>query len=270
MLTCEYCNKVIAKKGNMARHQKTKACLKAQQGDAQGDDKFQCNYCHRHLSSKCVLNQHTAICIPRLNSIIQIRDSEIAHLRDQVAELEFRLKIAKIETENEMLRSSEQHHKEVVQRIAEQPKTTNNNTNNNLILSSIDTSQENVNRMVESNYTMNHFCCGQKGVARFAVDHLLIDANKQLGYICTDPARGTFKHIGDEGEVVRDVKATRLTTKLATPIKRKAGKLASELADMDKGSEELMLHASRNFQDVSELETDNTGFRTELAGITVQ
>lgn len=269
MPTCEYCNKVIAKNSNMARHQKTKACLKAQQGDAQGDDKFQCNYCHRHLSSKFVLNQHTAICIPRLNSIIQIRDSEIAHLRDQVAELEFRLKIAKIETENEMLRSSEQHHKEVVQRIAEQPKTTNNTTNN-LILPSIDTSQENVNRMVESNYTMNHFCCGQKGVARFAVDHLLIDANKQLGYVCTDPARGTFKHIGDEGEVVRDVKAARLTTKLATPIKRKAGKLASELADMDKGNEELMHVATRHFQDVSELAADNTGFRTELAGITVQ
>ena len=127
-----------------------------------------------------------------------------------------------------------------------------------------------VDRVVASSYNMNHFCSGQKGVARFAVDHLLVDDNKQLGYVCTDPARGTFKHVGDEGEMVRDVKATRLTTKLARPIKVKAGKLAGELADTDKGNEELMGTAVRHFQDISGMQDDNGGFRNELAGLTVQ
>ena len=114
---------------------------------------------------------------------------------------------------------------------------------------------------------MNHFCSGQKGVARFAVDHLLTNEQKQLGYVCTDPARGTFKHIGKDGELTRDVKASRLTTKLAQPIKVKAGRLAGEMVSMD---EELSSIAYKHYQDISEMENDNSGFRTELAAVTTQ
>ena len=131
---------------------------------------------------------------------------------------ELELKIQRLEIENELLRKD----REIINNIAQQPRTSNTTTNNNLIIPNIDTSQEKINMAVENSYDMNHFCSGQKGIARFAVDHILKDDKKQLGYICTDPARSVFKHIGEDGEIVRDMKATRLTTKLAVPIKEKA------------------------------------------------
>ena len=194
---------------------------------------------------------------------------EVETLRREISDLRVNMKMVRLETEVEILRNDSQDSRNIIARIAEQPKI-NHTRNNNVVLPIVDTSQETINRAVEVSYNMNHFCSGQKGVARFAVDHLLTNEQKQLGYVCTDPARGTFKHIGEDGEIIRDVKASRLTTKLAQPIKVKAGRLAGEMASMDEGNEELTSVAYKHFQDISEMENDNTGFRTELAAVTTQ
>ena len=57
--------------------------------------------------------------------------------------------------------------------------------------------------------------------------------------MCTDAARRVFKHVGAEGEVVKDVKATNLTSKLAGPIKSKAGVIARELVEEYKGDADM-------------------------------
>jgi hypothetical protein len=215
------------------------------------------------------------------NSVLRVKDSDLreensdlrvknADLREENADLRVGLKIVRLETEVEIFRNDSQDSKNIITRIAEQPRINNDTRNTNLVLPTVDTSQETINRAVEVSYNMDHFCSGQKGVARFAVDHLLTNEQKQLGYVCTDPARGTFKHIGEDGEVVRDVKASRLTTKLFRPIKVKASRLAGELTSMDEGNEELASVAYKHYQDVSEMENDNTGFRTELAAVTTQ
>ena len=270
---CEYCHKYFAHKQSLAIHAETciwrfkKLLVDQQQLLDEKDLKLLClQHEITELQQRIKTTRlETENEILRTNERIKTTRLET---ENEMLRTNERIKTTRLETENEILRTNEQRSKDVIERIAQQPKTTH--THNNLVLPSIDTSQENVNRMVESNYNMNHFCSGQKGVARFAVDHLLIDENKQLGYVCTDPARTTFKHMGEEGEVVRDVKATRLTTKLSIPIKVKAGKLASELTDMDKGNEELIGTAVRHFQDVSGMVDDNSGFRTELAGLTAQ
>ena len=224
------------------------------------------------------------ICVERLNHLlIEYKQEnellkqkntdykrEVEILKQENSDLRVNLKMVRLETEVEILRNDSQDSKNVIARIAEQPRINNTRNTNNLVLPPVDTSQETINRAVEVSYNMNHFCSGQKGVARFAVDHLLTNEQKQLGYVCTDPARGTFKHIGEDGEVIRDVKASRLTTKLVQPIKVKAIRLAGELTSMDEGNEELASVAYKHYQDVSEMENDNTGFRTELAAVTTQ
>jgi hypothetical protein len=226
------------------------------------------------LSASVRLERHLDICVARLNHLLADCKQEVETLKQENAELKCQLRTIKLETEVEILRNDSQDSKKVLARIAEQPKVNNTSntttTTNNLILPVIDTSQETINRAVEDSYNMNHFCSGQKGVARFAVDHLLTNDEKQLGYVCTDPARGMFKHVGEDGEVVRDIKASRLTAKLAQPIRVKAGQLAGELTNMDKGNEELMNTACKHYQDISGMEDDNTGFRTELAAATTQ
>ena len=158
---------------------------------------------------------------------------------------------------------------------AQEPKTVNNSVGNsvrdtrmvNLLLPAIDTSQETIDRTVQCSYKMDHFCSGQKGVAMFAIDHLLKDTRGQLGYVCTDPSRGVFKHLDDEGEVVRDLGAAKLTSKLAKPIRSKAGILAKELTGE---GEEMFAVAIKNLRDIANISENNSGFRTALANGTVQ
>jgi hypothetical protein len=268
-VTCQYCNKTLCSEGNLRRHQKTQACLRSRENQASSrNDKHQCKYCQKCLSSPVRLQHHMEICIARLKHLLSESNHEVETLKQGNADL--RMKMARLETEVEILRSDSQDSRQVIARIAEQPRINHTSNTNNLVLPVVDTSQETINRAVEVSYNMNHFCSGQKGVARFAVDHLLTNDQRQLGYICTDPARGTFKHIGDDGEVVRDVKASRLTTKLAQPIKVKASRLAGELTSMDRGNEELASAAYKHYQDISEMEHDNFGFRTELTAATTQ
>ena len=272
-ITCEYCNKTLCNEGNLRRHQKTKACneARARPTSVSIEDRYQCESCLKFMSSPTRLVKHQDLCLARYKKLLEERQMFVQTLQLEIVDLRQQIVNVRLETELELLRNDSKESRGIIARIAEQPKVTNtHNTNNTLVLPVIDTTQERIDRAVESSYDMDHFCSGQKGVARFAVDHLLINDQRQLGYVCTDPARGTFKYIGEDGEIVRDVKATRLTTKLARPIKAKAGQLAGELVDMDKGNQELMNTANKNFQDVSGLEDDNTGFRTELAAVTVQ
>lgn len=291
-VTCEYCNKTLSSEGNLRRHQKTRSCLQSRGNQAPPqEDKHQCQYCLKCLSSPVRLKQHMGICVERLNhllieckqenELLKRENSDLTRensylrrehsdLKRENSDLRVDLRMVRLETEVEIFRNDSQDSKNIITRIAEQPRINNNTRNTNLVLPVVDTSQETINRAVEVGYNMDHFCSGQKGVARFAVDHLLTNEQRQLGYVCTDPARGTFKHIGEDGEVVRDVKASRLTTKLAQPIKVKASRLAGVLTSMDEGNEELASVAYKHYQDVSEMENDNTGFRTELAAVTTQ
>lgn len=270
MITCQYCNKTLSSESNLRRHQKTQSCLRSRENQALSlHNENQCQYCLKCLSTPVRLQQHMGVCVTRLNHLLIEYKQKVKTLNQEISDLRVNLKMVRLETEVEILRNDSQDSKNVIARIAEQPKITNTR-NNNLVLPIVDTSQETIDRAVETSYNMNHFCSGQKGVARFAVDHLLTNEQKQLGYVCTDPARGTFKHIGKDGELTRDVKASRLTTKLAQPIKVKAGRLAGEMVSMDEGNDELASIAYKHYNDISEMETDNTGFRTELAAVTTQ
>ena len=261
--TCQYCNKTLTSKCNLIRHQKTKKCLNIQvqlsQGNKEIKAEYQCKYCNKILSTKDTLKMHDDICINKYKTFLDEKDKIIESQKLEIEEFKIKLKTQRLEIENDLLRKD----KEILNHIAQQPRTST--TNNNLIIPNIDTSQEKINKAVENSYDMNHFCSGQKGIARFAVDHILRDDKKQLGYICTDPARSVFKHVGEDGEIVRDMKATRLTTKLAVPIKEKAGKLATEMIDKDR---ELISTATETLMDIRLIENDNSVFRTELASVT--
>ena len=265
VLTCQYCQKTLCNEASLKRHYKSKSCQSKRTDitEIMTNNIYKCEFCKKGFDTKRRLEEHFSkcICIKIINEkdkIIKEKDEIIESQKLEIEELKLKLKTQRLEIENELLRKD----REIINNIAQQPKT----TNNNLIIPNIDTSQEKINMAVENNYDMNHFCSGQKGIARFAVDHILKDDKKQLGYICTDPARSIFKHVGEDGEIVRDMKATRLTTKLAVPIKEKAGKLATEMIDKDR---ELISTATETLMDIRLIENDNSVFRTELASVTL-
>ena len=258
--TCEYCNKVISSRGNLIKHQKTQKCLQRQKASRE-------------------------LAVQQEEGSIRAQEREEERARSEKYRLlleearrdldEAKQKIAYLEAKVEFLVDSDKEAKRIIEEIAREPKTVNNSVGNsvrdtrmvNLLLPAIDTSQETIDRTVQCSYKMDHFCSGQKGVAMFAIDHLLKDTRGQLGYVCTDPSRGVFKHLDDEGEVVRDLGAAKLTSKLAKPIRSKAGILAKELTGE---GEEMFAVAIKNLRDIANISENNSGFRTALANGTVQ
>ena len=280
-VTCQYCKKTISNEGNLKRHYKTKACLATRtptEASAAFEDRYKCGDCNKYFRTPQTLKSHQKICVSRLASLIDQKDKMIekqAAEKDEIissqaakiAELQEYIKHIRLEVQLEMLRKNEKNYeraRDVIEKIAQQPKS----TTNNLILSVIDTSQEAINSAVEQYYDRNHFFTGQKGVADFAREHILTDTHAQLGYVCTDVSRGTFKHMDEEGKVVKDVKAVSLTKKLARPIKSKAGVMAVELVEEYKEDAEMLAAVNENCQELCSIDEDNTKFYTQLGAIT--
>ena len=155
-------------------------------------------------------------------------------------------------------------------------KPTNNTTN--LFLSPIDLSQEHITKMIQEKFTKEHFYDGQAGVARFAVDNILKDKDGKLGYICTDPARQIFKHITSDGEVKKDVRASKLTKKLVKDVKKVSGdivlkkmKETNESTEFKKFDKDVSLNfLTKKMDEIAVIEDDNSKFRAELANLTVE
>ena len=285
MFICEYCNKSITTKPNLAKHQKSKKCINMRQvlkdQQSQIEDRFKCKYCDKYLCSNFSLKNHLQSCTEKLFKQIANKDQRITELEEEkckllndkdkeITELKLQIKTIRIETENEILRKDSQHKQEVIERIAEQPRTnTNNNTNsttnNNLVLPMIDTSQERIERIVHENYTENHFWDGQKGVAHFTKDNLLLDNENNLGYVCTDASRKTFKRKGENGDIIKDLKAIQLTQNISGPIRKKAVEHATNISE---NKPNLLESVGKKFFDINNIHRDNSGFITELACLT--
>ena len=148
----------------------------------------------------------------------------------------------------------------------------------NLFLNPIDLSQEHITKMIQEKFTKEHFYDGQAGVARFAVDNILKDKDGKLGYICTDPARQIFKHITSDGEVKKDVRASKLTKKLVKDVKKVSGdivlkkmKETNESTEFKKFDKDVSLNfLTKKMDEIAVIEDDNSKFRAELANLTVE
>ena len=191
----------------------------------------------------------------------QSKDSEIESLRHQMIELKTKCQIYEKQSE---------HNKEVIERIAEQPKiTTTNTTNNtNLVLPMINTSREHIELMVQENYTENHLLGGQAGVAQFTKDNLLLDSNHNLGFVCTDAARKTFKRKGEDGKIIKDIRAVNLTKDIAKPIKKKACEHTTNIIERYGFESDTSARAIEKCSDVNRIEENNSCFTTRLASLT--
>ena len=159
--------------------------------------------------------------------------------------------------------------------IANQPKIITNNTTNNKnlnIISPLDFKDTFYLRdKINNNYKIDYIFSGQKGIAKFAVDHLLKDDEGNLKYVCTDPSRNIYKYKDKSGEVRKDVEAKKLTNFLVEGgIKDKACDIMNEwwtektgITNVDKF--ELLVDKAQSLQNI---DNDNSEFKKELASMT--
>ena len=272
-MICEYCKSTFANLISLNTHKKrAKYCLKIQNNIGIINNlNFTCGVCFKNFSDKRSLNNH-------LNKICMINDNHLL-INDKLNELHKTLKILKDENielnkDNYSLKNTNEIFKkdhDCVLEIAKQPKNITTNMNKILNIAPLNLSDtENIKSLIDSNYNIDYIFSGQKGFAKFAVDHLLKDDEGNLKYVCTDPSRQIFKYKDISGEVRKDIEAKKLTSYLVDGgIKDKACNMAIEWWKDDNGEVntskfELLIDKAESMRTIDE---DNNEFKKELVNM---
>jgi hypothetical protein len=225
--------------------------------------------CERCLKELCISNKsrHIKLCKSSDNKIKE-QEIEIASLREKVIEnISLKDQVNQLQSELRLCKEFAERDAGRLFEIAKQPKTsttTHNTTNKVSIVAPLDLSQERLKDLVEANFTNAHLLEGQKGVARFTVEHVIKDEDGKLRYICTDPARHTFRFKEGDTEI-KDVRGKRLSTALAPPVMDKTGRLGMQAI---RENPELFCIYSDSQQSIRNMRDDDAEFRGELASMT--
>ena len=303
-MDCEYCKKTLSSKSNLKYHQKNnKSCLSIQRTENDDDIEISlvnCEFCD-HSFSVSNLTKHLPKCkikpiierliyekdleIERLKSEKDLeieslknekdleierlkseKDLEIESLKNENSELKFQ--VVSLKAENNIFGKD---HKEIV-KLAKQPRTTKNNIKNNITIgNNILNEKEKVKDIIDTKLDRFDIAAGQKGIAQFAARNLLKNEDGLLNYICTDPSRFIFNVVDENGDVEKDVKATKLTNLLfESGLKNKTHDIGKSLWTKNDGSrdDEKFLMYQEPICEISSMNSDNTTFRNELACLT--
>jgi hypothetical protein len=300
-MNCNFCNKLFSSKSSLNNHQKTaKYCLKLQ--DNKEISNFICEYCKKLFTSKQNLNIHFLNCKDRaIENIKKDKDNKEIYYKEQIIRLEkekYKLEITndkleklndkleieldKIKEENNLLKGQllvlDKDH-QIITNLAQLPKntTTNNTATTNNILSiqsSLDFNNiDRLKNIINEKYNDKYLFDGQKGIAKFAVDHVLTDENGNLSYICTDPSRHIFKYKDSSGDIRKDIEAKKITNFLIDGgIQNKTSDMFMKLWTDKEGNidgekcSELLVKADAMLK----LKNDNSVFKKELVCMTTK
>jgi len=219
-------------------------------------------------------------------------ESKDKELKEQLESKDKKLKekdsfIIKLKTQNENLEKQEENYKDQIKdlqcklenlasKAIDRPTSivANTTTNNSLnIATSIDFDNiEHIKNLIDNYLTINHVVDGQKGIANFVRETMLIDDNGIPKYICTDQSRNIFKYKDTNGEIKKDVEAKKLTGSLVKGgIRKQTALLGNEWVQNEENSNNYLhkLEIMMEFQEnIHKLGDNNTDFRKELATIT--
>jgi hypothetical protein len=131
---------------------------------------------------------------------------------------------------------------------------------------------DHIKNLIDNYLTINHIVDGQKGLANFVRETMLIDDNGIPKYICTDPSRNIFKYKDTNGEIKKDIEAKKLTGSLVKGgIRKQTAIIGNDWLESEENSNdylhklELMMEFQQN---IHKLGDNNTDFKKELAAIT--
>ena len=262
---------------------------------------FRCPDCNNNFSTKQSLTNHINVCKITKQKLLNDKDEEIKKLRNfllqkdtekdneiknlllQINELKNKQNndeklIAELQAKLEIYKDSQDCLKE----IAKQPKTiqnkniqnksiqNNNHSVNNkyVYLTPLDLTHEIIKQKVEENFTKKHLIEGQKGVAIFTYDNLLLDENNNLKYLCGDTSRNLFYYKNPDGTIEKDPKATNLTKMIVEDVIAKSHNMVMEILDNDTIEMLQKLDYQNIFYDIKHLRDDNGKFISNLSSLT--
>ena len=278
-MNCEYCNTKLSTKSNLNYHQKNnKMCLTVQQRESNNEIKIElvnCEFCNDFFSEQNLL-RHLKKCKtkPIIEKIKKEKDIEIEKIKkEKDIEIEkIKKEMDKLTFENISLKTENnifsRGHEEIFN-LARQPKITKNtniNVKNNFF-----NDTEKVKEIIYSKLDRFDIAAGQKGIAQFTAKNLLKNEDGLLNYVCTDPSRGIFNLLDENGEIEKDVKASKLTNLLfESGLKNKTIDIGESLWTKEDGThdgEKFRMYQEPIYE-IRTMMSDNSKFRNELACLT--
>lgn len=255
-LTCKFCLKKFKTKSILIIHQtQAKYCLKIQEFQNSQEiiaSLVTCKYCNKNFSSGS-FKRHNEICKKKIQFLLNEKEQENAKLKDEKVEIYKNIA-------DRCLGAFEE--------IAKKPtynKTTTKNIQNNLMISQLtplNLAHPNIESVIASNYTSNHFYGGQKGAAQMIYKHFVTDDNGKSKIICTDMKQGAFHHKNSIGEHVVDYNNSHLIKTVHAPLKKKACEIAAK--ELVKNPD-MMKEINKNSTSIAELTSKPGVFNTAMA-----
>lgn len=239
MSQCVYCKKVLSSKSSLLTHQKqTKYCIEIQKSlNVQINVvEFNCLYCFKKFNCKDVKNKHEFICKSKKKDDEKNNDDKIKEYEIKMIDYESKLKTLEnvniiLRSDNAVLQSKcdifEKLHTKsdnCIEKIALQPKIIKSNSNSTTVnnlnnMPNFNITLENLTKAAEEKYSQAMFLQGQAGAAKFIVDYAKTLNNGSVPWAFTDKTRNILNYKDDAGEIVKDPKASMLTTLVADAIR---------------------------------------------------
>jgi hypothetical protein len=112
----------------------------------------------------------------------------------------------------------------IANKAIDKPTTTNNTINNKIELHTFPTQIE-IDRKIESKFNDKYLWDGMKGVAQFVYDHIIKLEDGSIAYACFDNSRQMFKYKDQDGNDIKDPKASKLRKMIKPGLLRQSQSL---------------------------------------------
>ena len=282
---CEFCSKILSSKQKLEIH--TKKCEIIIE-----KEEYKCEYCEKILSTKQSIIHHLIVCdkkkdkeIELLKEKLESKDKELKEKDKLVIKLkiynenyqkQYKKQEEQIEKQEDQIKELQDKLENLASKAIDRPTSivSNTTTNNSLnIATCMDFDNiDHIKNLIDNYLSINHLVDGQKGIANFVKETMLLDDNGIPKYICTDPSRHIFKYKDTNGEIKKDVEAKKLTgSVIKGGLRRRTAIIGNEWVESEENSNDYLhkLELMMEFQEnIHKLGDNNTNFRKELAALT--
>ncbi len=294
---CDNCKKSFKTKYTLKTHlERNKKCMTIRGLVIKTD--FMCICGHASVQRLDLLN-HQKGCIPYITDILKkeyekdvvTKKKEIEQRIEQKYEKKYEKKINDLTTQlNEAQKELKEFRDNVfhkletklekcestIQKIADHPKVTTNtithNINSHNSSQILDLDHHIISNFLKNDLKPEDIAQGQIGFAKAVHKKLLIAEDGVQKYKCTDPSRHIYEYVNKEGDVIKDVKSSKLTNALTSCPKFDEVILKKgEEIWTDKDGQidnEKFSHFVDKPMEIVTMGSDNTKFRNTLSSIT--
>lgn len=246
---CSICQRVLTNKSNLTKHVR---CVHRRSNNTVEEMDISELKCPATLCAFITmygseLKRHQQKCpIIHAESIWREQHAKEMQHEKARADLElsqYKLMVASLRAENEILTRELEKAQSSANRLAEQAvnrPTLVSNTHNTVKITNYlsdfetykrQTDPDHVRLLVDTHFDERYFFDGQQGLARFIADYIIRSQDGKMIMVCTDTSRKRFRFVNADSQLEEDLRARILTKKLSVPVKEVCVKIFDRIME---------------------------------------